>query len=92
MMTDSKYKPDAENERLMIEFDNSTEKIKQVQTQAKRYVDCMKQVLWVVKDVNRFNWITEVASKSNTLLMLADGKEVFDLGGNRVEINQLVNL
>lgn len=90
--TNSKYKPDAEMDNLSVEFDMGTEKQRQVQRQAKRYDDYKGTVLWVFQDTNRFNWITEVANHSNTLVMLAGNQEVYDLGGHAMSIENLRSL
>jgi len=90
MKTCSKYKPDAETEKLLIEFDMSTESRKQMQKQIIQQRTSEKTVLWVVHSLARFNWVEEVANKSNTLMTMVGHDHVYDMTGNRMAVSELV--
>lgn len=88
MNTSSKYKPDAECSKLMVEIDTGTEKRKQLQSQILQQRDSEKPTLWVVHSLARFNWIEEVANKEKTLMTLVGSNEIYDMHGKCVTVDK----
>ncbi|EMI19557.1 hypothetical protein RMSM_03517 [Rhodopirellula maiorica SM1] len=92
MNTNSELKPDAEIEKMMVEYDMGTEGKKQVQRQAKRYTKTNSWVLWVFQNANRFNLLEGAAPTSNTLMMVDGSDTIYDLKGYAVPVDKLVEI
>ena len=87
--TDRRLRPDAELPKLFVEFDMGTERKQQMQKQVKAYHQSQRTVLWIVPSVRQIDWITEVANKATTLVMLHGSSEVFDLYGQSKPVDKV---